>query len=154
MPEKQKHVSSNKKAFFDYQILEKVETGIALTGTEVKAIREGRVNLKDSYARIKNSEMWLIGLHIGMYKNAGYASHEPERERKLLLHRAELKRIHRKVQEKGITLIPLRIYFKKGWAKVEIGLATGKKQYDKRQDIARREQERQLKRLEKKFRIK
>lgn len=149
-----KIIASNRKAFHDYQILERVEAGLVLTGTEVKALREGRCNLKDSYARIRDGEAWLIGLHISPYKNAGYSSHDPERERKLLLHKDEIKRIYRKVQEKGVTLIPLKVYFKRGLAKVEIGLATGKKQYDKRQDIARREQERDMKRTEKKYRIK
>ena len=117
-------------------------------------MREGRCNLKDSYARIIKGEAWLIGFNISSYKNASYQDHDPERQRKLLLHRDEIKRLHRKVQEKGITLIPLRLYFKNGVAKVEIGLATGKREYDKRQDIARRDQEREMKRMEKKFRIK
>jgi len=154
MSENIKIITTNKKAFHDYQILEKIEAGLVLTGTEVKSLRAGRCNLKDSYARIRNGEAWLVGLHISPYQNAGYASHDPERDRKLLLHKAEIKRIHRKVQEKGFTLVPLRLYFKKGLAKVEIGLATGKREYDKRQEIARREQQREMKRMEKKFRIK
>jgi len=154
MSEDFKLVSSNKKAFHDYTIQEKIELGIVLTGTEVKSLREGRCNLKDSYARIKNNELWLIGMHISTYKNEGYVTHDPERVRKLLIQKRELKRLYRQVQEKGITLIPLRIYFKKGWAKAEIGLAAGKRQYDKRQDIARRQQKRDQDRLEKKYRIK
>ncbi len=154
MGENIKIIATNKKAFHDYQILEKIEAGLVLTGTEVKSLRAGRCNLKDSYARIRDGEAWLVGLHISPYQNAGYASHDPERERKLLLHKAEIKRIHRKVQEKGITLVPLRLYFKRGLAKVEIGLAAGKREYDKRQEIARREQQREMKRMEKKFRIK
>jgi SsrA-binding protein len=154
MAEGIKIITTNKKAFHDYQILEKLEAGLVLKGSEVKSMREGRCNLKDSYARIINGEAWLIGFKISSYKNASYQDHDPERQRKLLLHRDEIKRLHRKVQEKGITLIPLRLYFKNGVAKVEIGLATGKREYDKRQDIARRDQERELKRLEKKFRIK
>jgi SsrA-binding protein len=149
-----KIITSNKKAYHDYQILEKIEAGLVLTGTEVKSLREGRCNLKDSYARIRDGEVWLIGMHISPYKNAGYASHDPERDRKLLLHRDEIRRLHRKVQEKGVTLIPLRLYFKNGWAKVELGVAAGKRKYDKRQEIARREQERDMKRMEKKYRIK
>lgn len=154
MGENIKIIATNKKAFHDYQILEKIEAGLVLTGTEVKSLRAGRCNLKDSYARIRDGEAWLVGLHISPYRNAGYASHDPERERKLLLHKAEIKRIHRKVQEKGITLVPIRLYFKRGLAKVEIGLAAGKREYDKRQEIARREQQREMKRMEKKFRIK
>ncbi len=154
MAEGIKIVTSNKKAFHDYQILEKIEAGLVLTGTEVKSLREGRCNLKDSYARIRDGEVWLIGMHISLYKNAGYASHEPERDRKLLLHKDEIRRLHRKVQEKGVTLVPLKVYFKRGLAKVELGVAAGKRKYDKRQEIARREQERDLKRLEKKYRIK
>ncbi len=149
-----KVVTKNRKAFHDYNILETIEAGMVLTGTEVKSLRAGRCNLKDSYARIKNDEVWLIGMHISPYENAGYASHDPFRERKLLLHKDEIRRLWRKVQEKGITLIPLKVYFKNGKAKVELGLATGKRKYDKRADIARRDQERELKRLEKHYRIK
>ncbi len=149
-----KVVTKNKKAFFDYQILEKLEAGLVLTGTEVKSLREGRCNLKDSYARIRDDEAWIIGMHISPYSHSGYTEHEPERERKLLMHKAEIRRIHRKVMEKGVTLIPLRVYFKEGMAKVEIGVAAGKRQFDKRQDIARRDQAREMKRMEKKFRIK
>lgn len=154
MSENAKIVTRNKKAYHDYQILEKIEAGVVLAGSEVKSLREGRCNLKDSYARIRSGEVWLIGTHISPYRDASFMNHEPERERKLLLHKQEIRRIHRKVQEKGITLIPLRIYFKQGMAKVEIGLATGKRQYDKRKEIAQREQEREMKRVEKKYRIK
>lgn len=154
MEEGIKIITTNKKAFHDYQIMEKLEAGLVLTGSEVKSLRQGRCNIKDSYARIINGEAWLIGLNISSYADASYHDHEPERRRKLLLHKDEIKRLHRKVQEKGFTLIPLRLYFKKGVAKVEIGLATGKREYDKRQDIAKRDQERELKRMQKKFRIK
>jgi SsrA-binding protein len=154
MEEGIKIITTNKKAFHDYQILEKLEAGLVLTGSEVKSLRQGRCNIKDSYARIINGEAWLIGLNISSYADASYHDHEPERRRKLLLHKDEIKRLHRKVQEKGFTLIPLRLYFKKGVAKVEIGLATGKREYDKRQDIAKRDQERELKRMQKKYRIK
>jgi SsrA-binding protein len=149
-----KIITSNKKAFHDYQILEKIEAGLVLTGSEVKSLREGRCNLKDSYARIRDGQAWLIGMNISQYKNAGYSGHEPERDRKLLLHKNEIRKIHRRVMEKGVTLIPLKIYFKKGIAKVEIGIAAGKREYDKRQTIERRERERELKRLEKKYKIK
>lgn len=148
-----KTITTNKKAFYEFHIIEKIETGIVLTGSEVKALRAGRCNFKDSYARIRDGEVWLIGMNIGSYKNAGYSAHEPERQRKLLLHKDEIKRFHRKVLEKGVTLIPLKIYFKKGIAKVEIGIATGKKEYDKRASIAKRDQEREIKRMEKKYRI-
>jgi SsrA-binding protein len=148
-----KIITTNKKAFYQFHIIEKIETGIVLTGSEVKALRAGRCNFKDSYARIREGEVWLIGMNIGSYKNAGYSAHEPERQRKLLLHKDEIKRFHRKVLEKGVTLIPLKIYFKKGIAKVEIGIATGKKEFDKRATIAKRDQEREIKRMEKKYRI-
>ena len=153
-PNNVKIITTNRKAYHDYQILETLEAGIVLTGTEVKSLRLGKCNLKDSYARIRNGEVWLVGMHISPYENAGYASHEPFRERKLLLHKNEIKRLWRKVQEKGITLIPLKVYFKRGMAKIELGVATGKKKYDKREEIARRDQEREIKRLEKQYRIK
>lgn len=149
-----KIVTTNKKARHDYHIIETVEAGLVLRGTEVKSLRAGRCNLRDSYARIINDEMWLIGMHISPYENQGYVTHDPDARRKLLLHRSEIKRLFRQVREKGITLIPLKVYFKRGWAKVELGLATGKRQYDKRQDIAQREQQREMKRLEKKYRVK
>lgn len=154
MSEGIKIIATNKKAFFNYQILEKLETGLVLKGSEVKALREGRCNFKDSYARIEDDEVWLIGFNIGDYKNASNQKHEPERQRKLLLHKDEIKRIHRKVVEKGITLVPLKIYFKNGIAKLELGIAVGKREYDKREIIARREQERELKRMQKQFKIK
>jgi SsrA-binding protein len=153
MNDKLKIITTNKKALYEFHIIEKIETGIVLIGSEVKALRAGQCNFKDSYARIRDGEAWLIGMNIGSYKNAGYSAHEPERQRKLLLHKDEIKRLHRKVLEKGVTLIPLKIYFKKGIAKVEIGIATGKKEYDKRASIARRDQEREIKRMEKKYRI-
>jgi SsrA-binding protein len=149
-----KIVTSNKKAFHDYHISETIETGLVLKGTEVKSLRGGNCNLRDSYARVIKDELWLIGMHIGLYENAGYVTHDPEARRKLLLHRDEIKKLHRKVMEKGITLVPLKVYFKNGWAKVEIGLASGKRKYDKRQDIAEREKDREIKRLEKKYRVK
>lgn len=154
MSENIKIITSNKKAFHDYHISETVEAGMVLSGTEVKSLRAGRCNLKDSYAKVIKDELWLIGLHISPYENAGYVTHDPEARRKLLLHRSEIRRLHRKVMEKGITLIPLKLYFKKGWAKVELGLASGKRQYDKRQDIAQRDQQREMKRLQKKYKVK
>jgi SsrA-binding protein len=150
----EKIVASNKKAFYDYQILERLEAGLVLTGSEVKSLRNGKCNLKDGYARIQQDEAWLIGVNIGTYNDAGYSQHDPERRRKLLLHKDEIRRLLRKVTEKGVTLIPLKLYFKKGKAKVELGVATGKRQYDKRETIAQRDRERELKRLEKKYKIK
>ncbi|RMF59993.1 MAG: SsrA-binding protein SmpB [Calditrichaeota bacterium] len=153
MSENIKIVTTNKKARHDYHISETLEAGLVLTGTEVKSLRAGKCSLRDSYARIINDEAWIIGMHISEYANQGYVTHDPERRRKLLLHRYEIKRLQRQVQEKGVTLIPLKVYFKNGVAKVEIGLATGKRKYDKRKDIAEREQHREQKRLEKKYRI-
>lgn len=149
-----KIITSNKKARHDYFINETIEAGLVLLGTEVKSLRAGRCNLKDSYARIKDGEAWLIGMHISPYENEGYVTHNPERERKLLLNKSEIRKLNRQVQEKGVTLVALKIYFKKGKAKVEIGLATGKRKYDKRQDIAQRDQQREMKKLEKKYKIK
>lgn len=149
-----KIVTNNKKAFHDYHISERYEAGLVLKGTEVKSLREGRCNLKDSYCRIKNNEIWVIGMHISPYTHQGYVTHEPERERKLLMHKDEIRKLHRKVMEKGVTLVPLKVYFKNGKAKLEVGVASGKRQYDKRADIAQREQQREMKRMEKKFRIK
>jgi SsrA-binding protein len=149
-----KIITTNKKARHDYHIIETVEAGIVLKGTEVKSLRAGRCNLGDSYARIINNEMWLIGMHISPYENRGYVTHDPDARRKLLLHRSEIKRLHRQVLEKGVTLIPLKVYFKKGWVKIELGLASGKRQYDKRKDITERDRQRELKRLEKKYKVK
>lgn len=148
-----KIISTNKKARFDYKIGETIEAGLVLKGTEVKSLRAGRCTLTDSYARIKKGEAWLVGMNIGLYENQGYVTHDPNASRKLLLSRSELQKLERKVLEKGITLIPLKVYFKNGWAKVELGLATSKRQYDKRQDIAKRDQSREMKRLEKKYRV-
>ena len=149
-----KIITTNKKARFDYHISESLEAGIVLKGTEVKAIRNGKCNIGDSYARIIKNELWVIGMHIALYENAGYATHRPDAQRKLLLNRDEIRKLHRKVLEKGVTLIPLKVYFKNGWAKVEIGLASGKRKYDKRQDIAEREKARDMKRLEKQYKVK
>ncbi len=154
MVENLKVIAKNKKAYYDYQIIEKIEVGIVLTGSEVKALREGKGNLKDSYARIKNDQVWIIGMNIGTYTHTGIPGHNPERQRKLLLHKDEIKRIYRKVTEKGVTLVPLKLYFKKGIVKIELGVVTGKREYDKRVAITKRDQERELKRIEKKYRIK
>jgi SsrA-binding protein len=136
-------VADNRKAGFDYHILESFEAGLVLTGTEVKAIREGRVNLRDSYCRLDRGEAFLLNAHIGQYSHGGYASHDPLRVRKLLLNRAELNKLLGKTTEKGLTIVPLRMYFKKGRVKVAVALAKGKKSFDKRETIRRRETDRE-----------
>ncbi|NOX88182.1 MAG: SsrA-binding protein SmpB [Calditrichaeota bacterium] len=140
-------VTNNRKARHDYHIIDSVEAGIVLRGSEVKSIREGKVNLKDAYARFKNGELWLIGMHISPYRQATFEMQDPLRTRKLLLHKRELKRLQRYVDEKGVTLIPLKVYFKKHLVKIELGIARGKKQYDKRASIAERDQKRELERM-------
>jgi len=154
MAENIKIVASNRKAGHDYNIHDRFEAGLVLKGTEVKSLRGGRCNLKDSYAKIIDNEAWIIGLHITQYENEGYVTHEPERRRKLLLHRDEIRKLLRQVREKGMTLIPLKVYFRNGKAKIEIGVASSRRKYDKRAAIAEREQHREMKRLEKKYRIK
>ncbi len=143
---KVKTVSLNRKAYHDYRILESVEAGIALTGTEVKSVRAGRVNIRDGYARPEGGEMWLFNTHIARYEGGNRYNHEPTRPRKLLLHRRQINDLAAKVMQKGFTLVPLKLYFKNGNAKVELGLARGKKLYDKRQSMARRETEREMER--------
>jgi SsrA-binding protein len=142
-------VCQNKKAYHDYEIIEKLEAGMVLLGTEVKSLREGRANLKDSYAKITRGEVFLYGLHISPYSHASYDNHDPERVRKLLLHNVEIKRLVGKTQERGFSLIPLKIYFSHGRAKVELGLARGKKLYDKRESLKRKEETREMDRLRK-----
>ncbi len=142
-------VCQNRKAFHDYEILERFEAGMVLLGSEVKSLREGRANLKDSYARIKGGEVYLFGLHISPYSHASYNNHEPERVRKLLLHTYEIKKLLGKTQERGLALIPLKIYFSKGRAKVELALARGKRMYDKRDSLKKKEEARELDRVKK-----
>ena len=139
----QANIAENRKAFHDYHLLETFEAGIALMGTEVKAIREGRVNLRDSYARLENGEVFLFNVNISPYSHRGYAEHEPLRRRKLLLHRHEIRKLIGKTVEKGMTLVPTRLYFKNGRVKVAISLAKGKKEYDKRETVKRREADRE-----------
>ena len=154
MNDKSKSSISNRKAFFDYEILEKIETGIVLKGTEVKSLRNGRANFKDSYARIEFNEVWIINFHISPYEFGNINNHDPLRNRKLLLHKQEIKRLKRKVDEGGFTLVPLRLYFVRGNAKVELALAKGKKSHDKRHDISKRDQNRDMQReLKNKFRV-
>ena len=140
-------VATNRKAYHDYFIEEKFEAGIMLQGTEVKSLREGRVNLQDSYASVKGTEILLHHCHISPYSHGNIMNHEPLRTRKLLLHRKEINRLLGKTQQQGLTLIPLRIYFsKRGLAKVELGLAKGKKQHDRRESIKTREASREMER--------
>jgi SsrA-binding protein len=139
----QRIVADNRKALFDYHVLDTWEAGIALLGTEIKAIREGRVNLRDSYARLDNGEIWLLNVHISPYSHTGYAHHEERRQRKLLLHKHEIMKLAGRVQEKGLTLVPLQLYFKGGRLKVSLGLAKGKQAPDKRESIRRREVDRE-----------
>jgi SsrA-binding protein len=139
----QANIAENRKAFHDYHILDTYEAGVALLGTEIKAIREGRVNLRDSYASVDNGEVFLYNVNISPYSHRGYADHEPLRKRKLLLHRSEILKLVGKTVEKGMTLVPLRLYFKNGRVKVAVGLAKGKKDYDKREAIKKRETDRE-----------
>jgi SsrA-binding protein len=139
----QDNIAENRKAFHDYHLLESFEAGIALLGTEVKAIREGRVNLRDSFARLEDGEVFLYNVNISPYSHRGYADHEPLRRRKLLLHREEIRKLIGKTVERGMTLVPTRLYFKKGRVKVSLSLAKGKKEYDKRETIKRRETDRE-----------
>jgi SsrA-binding protein len=141
-----KTVATNRKAYHHYHIQDRVEAGITLTGTEIKSIRAGRVNLGDAYVRAEAGELWLLNAHIARYEAASYLSHEPTRPRKLLLHRKEIDNLSSKVVEKGLTLVPLKLYIKGGIAKVEVALAKGKKLYDKRETIARRDTEREIER--------
>ncbi|MFQ5543339.1 MAG: SsrA-binding protein SmpB [Nitrospiria bacterium] len=139
-------VVTNRKAFHEYFILEKIEAGMSLYGTEVKSLREGRINLKDSFARLEKEEIYLYNCHISPYSHGNLANHEPTRRRKLLLKKREISRFLGKTREKGLTLIPLKVYFKRGWAKVELGLAKGKKLYDKRETAAKKTAQREMER--------
>ena len=142
----EKIITVNRKAYHDYHIEDTIEAGLVLTGTEIKSIRGGRVNLKDAYARAENAEMWLINAHIAQYPGGNRYNHEPTRPRKLLLHEREIAGLSEEVLRKGYTVVPLKLYLKKGIAKVELGLARGKKQYDKREAIAQRDDQRQIER--------
>ncbi len=139
-----KQYANNRKAFHDYHILEKFEAGLVLTGTEVKSVRAGRISLREAYARIEHGEGWLLGAHIAPYEQGNIYNHEPVRPRKLLLHRDQLGYLAGKVKEGGVTIVPLRVYDRNGHVKVELGLARGKRQWDKRQAIASREAKREI----------
>jgi SsrA-binding protein len=141
--EARKNIAENRKAFHDYHILETFEAGVALLGTEVKSIREGNVNLRDSFARVEGSEVWIYNVHISPYSHRGYTDHEPTRRRKLLLHRQEIRKLIGKTVERGMTLVPTRMYFHNGYVKVAVALARGKKAHDKRETVKRREAERE-----------
>ena len=142
----EKVVASNRKAFRDYHVHERYEAGIALTGTEVKSLREGRANLKDSYAIIKDGEAFLLNCHISPYSHGNMQNHDPVRTRKLLLHKREIKKLWGKTSQQGFTIIPLKIYFRDGRAKVELGMAKGKRHYEKRAAIKEREAKREIER--------
>jgi SsrA-binding protein len=137
-------VATNRRARHEYEILETLEAGLVLRGTEVKSLRTGQVNFKDSYATVRNSEVWLLGCHISPYSHGTDANHDPERDRKLLLHAREIRRLVGKTAERGLTIVPLKLYFKSGRAKIEIGLARGKKLHDKRASLRERESRREM----------
>ncbi len=142
----EKVIAVNRKALHDYHILETVEAGIVLRGTEIKSIREGRVSLREAFARPDDGELYLQGAHIALYPAAGHFNHEPTRKRKLLLHKSEMRELSAALEEKGLTLVPLRLYLKNGRAKLELALARGRRSHDKREVIAKREAERQMQR--------
>ena len=149
--ETQKLIANNKKAYHDYFIEESYEAGIALHGTEVKSMRQGKCSIKESFIRIENGEVYVYGMHVSPYEKGNIFNKDPLRVKKLLLHKYEINKLSGKVAEQGLTLVPLQVYFKEGKVKVEIGLARGKKLYDKRQDIARKDQRREA---EKEFKVK
>ncbi len=144
--DEEKNITVNRKARHEYSIMQTYEAGIVLQGTEVKSLRQGKVNLVDSYATLKNGEVWLVGANISVYEQGNINNHEPARTRKLLLNKSEIRKLIGKVKEKGLTLIPLRLYFKNGKVKVELALAKGKKTYDKRESIAKKDFQRQQER--------
>lgn len=140
-------VAVNRRALHDYEILDRIEAGIALTGSEIKSVRQGKVSLQEAYARPEHGEIWLQGAHIAEYDAASYNGHEPRRPRRLLLHRSQIRELTRQAEQRGLTLIPLKLYLnKRGLAKVEIAVARGRKQYDKREAIARRDAQREMER--------
>jgi SsrA-binding protein len=142
----QKLIAENRRARHDYNLSDRYEAGIVLTGTEVKSLREGRASLQQAYADLRDMEVWLVGAHISEYAQGNVNNHDPDRDRKLLLHRKEIESLIGKVRERGFTLVPTRLYFKDGKAKVELALAKGKERFDKRRDIAKRDAERQMER--------
>jgi SsrA-binding protein len=143
-PSGEKLIAENRKARHEFHLLDRVEAGIVLTGSEVKSLREGRAQLQRAFGDVRDGEVWLVGAHIAPYDQAGVESHDPDRDRKLLLHRREIDNLTTKVQERGFTLVPTRLYFKNGRAKVEVALAKGKDVRDRRREIAKRESDRQI----------
>ena len=144
-------VSTNRKAYHEFQIIEVLEAGLELLGSEVKSLREGKASFKESYIKIRKGQAWMVGVHISAYSHTGFSGHEPLRDRRLLLHKNEIYKINQKLSEKGLTALPLKLYFnKRGWLKVEVGLAKGKKLYDKRDTKKRRDIERDIQRQMKK----
>jgi SsrA-binding protein len=150
----EKTIVTNRKARHDYDIIDRMEAGIALAGSEVKSLRAGKANLGDAYGTVRKGEVWLVDMHISAYEKATAQAPDPLRERKLLLHRSEIKRLARRMQEKGFTLVPLRLYFKNNRVKVELGVARGKRKYDKKAAIAERDAKRDLDREQKQFKCK
>ena len=142
----EKLIAENRRARFDYELLDRYEAGVVLTGTEVKSLRQGRATIAQAYADIRDGELWLQGAEISVYDQGGRANHEPVRPRKLLLHRKEIDRLYGTIREKGLTLVPTRLYFKDGRVKIELAVARGKEQRDKRRDIAERDAQRQMQR--------
>jgi SsrA-binding protein len=145
-PSGQKLIVDNRRARHDYHLLERLEAGLVLTGTEVKSLRAGRANLRNAYADVRDGEVWLVGAHISEYEQGNVANHDPDRDRKLLLHSREIASLIGKVRERGLTVVPTRLYFKDGRAKVELAVARGKETRDKRRDIAKRDADRQIER--------
>jgi SsrA-binding protein len=141
-----KLIAANRRARHEYHLLERFEAGLVLTGTEVKSLREGKATIERAYADVRDGQVWLIGAHIAPYEQASLGSHDPDRDRKLLLHRKEIASLIGKVKEKGLTLVPTKLYFKNGRAKIELALAKGKEQRDKRRDLAKRDADRQIER--------
>ena len=139
-------IVTNRRAFHEYFVLESLEVGIVLFGTEIKSLREGKVQMGEAYARIENGELWLIGMHISPYSHGSHSNHQPDRPRKLMAHKAQIANMRASVEQRGLTLVPLKLYLKGGKAKVELGLCRGKKLYDKRQTAAERESERDIQR--------
>jgi SsrA-binding protein len=142
-----KLISDNRRARFEYELFDVYQAGIELSGTEVKSMRAGKANLQDSFARVEGGELWLYNMHVSLYEQGNRFNHEPTRRRKLLLHAQEITRIKSRLEEKGLTLIPLKLYFKRNWVKVDLALARGRHLYDKREAIRKRETDRSLKRL-------
>ena len=143
---RRRDIAVNRQAFFNYEVLERFEAGLQLTGTEIKSIRAARVDLRGAHARLENNELWLHGMHVALYDPAGQRNHDPKRPRKLLMRRSEIAEIGGKITQRGLTLVPLRLYVKNHWAKIELGLGRGKRQYDKRKAIIERDKDREARR--------